>query len=60
MPASAQTQSLPVAPVRSEVVGAIAALALGIVVLFFVGFAGTSVLHGAAHDTRHSIAFPCH
>lgn len=31
--------------------------------LFFVGFVGFSqmdVVHNAAHDSRHSLAFPCH
>ncbi|WP_435104911.1 CbtB domain-containing protein [Arhodomonas sp. AD133] len=37
-----------------------AAAALGIVVLFAVGFAPMSELHNAAHDTRHSVVFPCH
>jgi cobalt transporter subunit CbtB len=37
-----------------------AALLFGIFVVFMVGFAGASVLHEAAHNTRHSIAFPCH
>ena len=46
--------------VRNEVAGAVAALLLGIFVVFMVGFAGASVLHEAAHNTRHSIAFPCH
>jgi cobalt transporter subunit CbtB len=46
--------------VRSEVAGAMGALLLGVFVVFMVGFAGASVLHEAAHNTRHSIAFPCH
>jgi cobalt transporter subunit CbtB len=46
--------------VRSEVAGAVGALLFGIFVVFMVGFAGASVLHEAAHNTRHSIAFPCH
>jgi cobalt transporter subunit CbtB len=25
-----------------------------------VGFAPVSAVHNAAHDTRHSAAFPCH
>jgi len=36
------------------------ALAAGLFLLYFAGFAQASVLHDAAHDTRHSIAFPCH
>ncbi len=46
--------------VRSEVAGAMCALLFGIFVIFTVGFAGASALHEAAHNTRHSIAFPCH
>ena len=39
---------------------AVVAILLGAFVLFGVGFAGPSVLHNAAHDSRHSFAFPCH
>ena len=37
-----------------------AAAILGRVVLMGVGFAPMDVAHNAAHDTRHSFAFPCH
>ncbi len=37
-----------------------AALLLGIVILYGVGFVQTSVAHNAAHDMRHSQGFPCH
>jgi cobalt transporter subunit CbtB len=30
------------------------------VILYGVGFAHHDALHHAAHDTRHSAAFPCH
>jgi cobalt transporter subunit CbtB len=36
------------------------ACALGAVIVFGVGFAGPELIHNAAHDTRHSINFPCH
>ena len=36
------------------------ALAFGVVILFAVGFAPMDVAHNAAHDVRHSLAFPCH
>ncbi len=39
---------------------AVAAVALGLVLIFGVGFAGSSVIHNAAHDARHIHAFPCH
>ena len=37
----------------------IAAL-LGIVVVWIVGFSHVEAAHNAAHDYRHSMAFPCH
>jgi cobalt transporter subunit CbtB len=42
------------------VVPAFAAMFLGAFLLWGVGFAGPSVVHNAAHDTRHSAGFPCH
>ena len=46
---------------RAKAVSAAAfALLFGIFVLAGVGFAGASVIHNAAHDSRHSFAFPCH
>jgi len=37
-----------------------AALVFGMVILFAVGFAPMGAAHNAAHDVRHSMAFPCH
>ncbi len=39
---------------------AAAALILGFVLIYTVGFAASSTVHNAAHDTRHGLAFPCH
>lgn len=39
---------------------AFAALFLGLAVVGIVGFAQIDVVHNAAHDARHSNAFPCH
>lgn len=36
------------------------ALVLGMGLLAGVGFAGSNLVHNAAHDTRHAIGFPCH
>ncbi len=36
-----------------------AALA-GVMLLAASGYAQASVLHDAAHDQRHAMAFPCH
>jgi cobalt transporter subunit CbtB len=49
------------AAVRSETRVAVAlATLLGLFLLWGVGFSHIPVLHNAAHDTRHSLAFPCH
>lgn len=46
---------------RSErLVAAVMAALLGAFLVWGVGFSPISVLHNAAHDTRHSLAFPCH
>ena len=41
-------------------VAALVAAALGLVIVFGAGFAPSEAVHNAAHDTRHSFAFPCH
>ncbi len=53
-----QTQAI----VRAETgVAGIALAALsGIFLLIVSGFAQATVLHDAAHDQRHAMAFPCH
>jgi cobalt transporter subunit CbtB len=38
----------------------LAAAALGGVILWAVGFSPAGIAHNAAHDTRHTMAFPCH
>ncbi|MBC6407707.1 MAG: CbtB-domain containing protein [Rhodobacteraceae bacterium] len=35
-------------------------LALGLGLLAVSGLAQSTVLHDAAHDQRHALAFPCH
>ena len=39
---------------------ALAALALGLMLVMGAGFAAPSVLHNATHDGRHAFALPCH
>ncbi|MGL4395373.1 MAG: CbtB domain-containing protein [Hyphomicrobium sp.] len=36
------------------------AFLIGAGLVFTVGFAHSDTLHNAAHDTRHSLAYPCH
>ena len=38
----------------------VAAIGLGLVLLYGAAFAESPALHDAAHDARHSAAFPCH
>jgi cobalt transporter subunit CbtB len=37
-----------------------AALAIGFLVLYGAAFVSSPAVHNAAHDGRHSQAFPCH
>jgi cobalt transporter subunit CbtB len=46
---------------RTDVrLAALAAFLFGVGLVFTTGFAHSSVLHNAAHDTRHGLSFPCH
>ena len=38
----------------------LAAVALGALIIWLVGFSHVEAIHNAAHDTRHSHVFPCH
>lgn len=48
------------AALSAAAVPALLAALLGAFILLGVGFAGADLLHSAAHDTRHGLAFPCH
>lgn len=37
-----------------------AAIIIGGLIIGAVGFAGSEILHNAAHDVRHGLSFPCH
>ncbi|BBP76964.1 cobalt transporter [Pseudomonas sp. Ost2] len=43
-----------------RIVAAIGASILGALLVYFAGFSHIEAVHNAAHDTRHSSAFPCH
>jgi cobalt transporter subunit CbtB len=47
------------ARLSNRAIGAIVML-FGIALTYGVGLAQNEHLHNAAHDTRHSIGFPCH
>lgn len=42
------------------VVPAVSSLVRGLFLILGSGFAGSETVHNAAHDSRHSFAFPCH
>ncbi len=42
---------------RSQI---LAAAILGLTIVFAVGLLPMDAVHNAAHDARHSAAFPCH
>ena len=39
---------------------ALVAFTLGAGLVYLAGFAYPNVVHNAAHDSRHSLSFPCH
>lgn len=39
---------------------AVLAAILGLVLLWAADFSNITVLHNGAHDSRHSMGFPCH
>lgn len=60
---NASTSSLTITPTTasaSVLVQLGAALLLGLVMLYAVGFSDASVAHNAAHDVRHATGRPCH
>ncbi len=48
------------ASLSQRLVVAIGAGLLGALLVYFAGFSHVEAVHNAAHDTRHSAAFPCH
>jgi cobalt transporter subunit CbtB len=49
-----------VATTSSRTVAIALAALLGTLLVAGTGFAHVEAVHNAAHDTRHSLAFPCH
>jgi len=54
------SQTVANADLSSRMTAAVVAGLLGAFFLFGVAFAQPDVLHNAAHDVRHAVAFPCH
>jgi len=59
---TASVQSLDArAAQRADVhIAAAIAFVFGVALVFTTGFAHSSTIHNAAHDTRHALSFPCH
>jgi len=58
---NAQVAHLPVAAAQvGRLSQALMAMVLGVFIVGVVGFSHFDVIHNAAHDVRHSNAFPCH
>ena len=56
-----RTAYLPIATMDlSFIFQAVLAMALGLSIVGIVGFSHIDAIHNAAHDVRHSNAFPCH
>jgi cobalt transporter subunit CbtB len=51
---------LAAATAASRLIQSLLAMSLGLFIVGVVGFSHIDVLHNAAHDVRHSNAFPCH
>ncbi|MEE2997995.1 MAG: CbtB-domain containing protein [Pseudomonadota bacterium] len=46
---------------RSDILAsAVLAVLLGAFLVLGTGFTHSNIIHNAAHDSRHSFAFPCH
>lgn len=55
-----QTATVASLSVSQRLTAGVLALFLGLVLVGGVGFASDMAIHNGAHDTRHSLGFPCH
>lgn len=54
------TQTKTLTRADTGLAGIALAILAGVFLLTVSGFAQATVLHDAAHDQRHAMAFPCH
>ncbi|UZJ57705.1 CbtB-domain containing protein [Pseudomonas sp. KU26590] len=57
---STTTTTIVASTQSQRLVAAASAMFLGAFLVYFAGFSHIDAVHNAAHDTRHSSAFPCH
>ncbi|NKB50146.1 MAG: hypothetical protein GKS02_12390 [Alphaproteobacteria bacterium] len=48
------------APRASTIATAVLLAFFGLSLVWMSGFANADILHNGAHDSRHSLVFPCH
>lgn len=53
-------ENLTRADATTAIIPALSAILLGAFLVLGIGFAHSDTIHNAAHDSRHSFAFPCH
>ena len=59
-PARPQPQAGALPQAGAAALPALAAVLLGLLIVGVTGFSQIDVIHNAAHNTRHTNAFPCH
>ena len=57
---STDNSSASTTTLSQRLTAAVCASILGVCLVYFAGFSHIEAVHNAAHDTRHSAAFPCH
>jgi len=60
MSSNMNTQAAATIAVPQRLMTAVFGGLIGLFLIYGTGFAQPDKLHNAAHDTRHSAAFPCH
>jgi cobalt transporter subunit CbtB len=60
MTTSAQAVAATSLSLSQRLAAGLLVLALGLVLVGGIGFAGEMAIHNGAHDTRHALGFPCH
>jgi cobalt transporter subunit CbtB len=60
MTATTTTTRVQTATMSQRLVLGLSLMFFGIFVIYGIGISQNSTAHSAAHDTRHSLGFPCH
>lgn len=60
MTTTTQASTIASLSISQRLVAGVLALFFGLILVGGVGFASDMAIHNGAHDTRHSLGFPCH